>query len=146
MLRFIISFVITACTCSLIAQTTITWKGGTPGRESAWSEPRNWDLQRVPDEFDKVVIRLENTGHYAQPVLNEATEVAWVEIQSGGLLTITDRGVLTVDGRFTYSEGITIKGGKLISDGNIAFLGIDAENETGQHGTPVVGVLRNFRK
>ncbi|MCB9331845.1 MAG: hypothetical protein H6574_12245 [Lewinellaceae bacterium] len=34
----------------LTAQTNIVWKGGTPGQETKWTEPQNWD-NRVPGEF-----------------------------------------------------------------------------------------------
>ena len=64
----------------LNAQTTITWKGGTPGKETAWHEARNWDQHRLPNENDHVIIQPENNGHFAQPVIDGEVQVAWVEI------------------------------------------------------------------
>ena len=127
MIRILVILVCTACTCSVYAQTTIRWKGGTPGREDSWNEPRNWDAQRLPDAFDKVIIRLDNTGHFAQPVLDSEVTVAWIDIQSGGLLTITEHGRLNVDGRYTYSEGITMNKGHLISNGDVVLIGIEPD-------------------
>ena len=38
------------------AQKIITWKGGTPGQETKWNCPKNWDNNSVPNEFSNVVI------------------------------------------------------------------------------------------
>ena len=82
----------------LTAQNTITWEGGTPGHETNWNEPRNWDANRVPNENDKVIILLRNNGHFAQPVIDREVHVAWVEIHAGAELTITSSGQLILDG------------------------------------------------
>ena len=108
------------------AQTSISWKGGTPGRETAWNEPRNWDAHRVPNEWDKVIVKMEYNGHFSQPVIDAAVQVAWLEIHPGAELTITSSGQLTIDGTFTYSEGISIYGGSISSAGEIVFKNIDA--------------------
>lgn len=101
----------------LTAQTNIVWKGGTPGQETKWTEPQNWDANRVPGEFDHVVIHAENTGHFSQPVLDGTAQIASVEIGPGAELHIAETGQLVVDGTHTYSEGISIYGGKLVADG-----------------------------
>jgi hypothetical protein len=109
------------------AQTTTTWKGGTPGRETTWNEPKNWDANRIPGEWDKVIIKREYNGHFSQPVINAAVQVSWLEIHPGAELTITPSGQLTIDGSFTYSEGVSIYGGNIRSDGEIVFKDIDSE-------------------
>lgn len=111
----------------LAAQSTITWKGGTPGKETAWNEARNWDANRIPNENDKVIIRMENNGHFSQPVIDGEAIVAWVEIHAGASLSVTQTGSLTIDGEYTYSEGISIYGGKLDSGGEIILKDIDTE-------------------
>ena len=112
---------------ALLAQGTVNWIGGTPGKETAWNEPRNWDNNRVPDETTHVVIQLKNTGHFAQPVIDEYVEVASLTLYPGGELNITDEGTLLVDGGFTLSEGIRMEGGKLNSAGEIVLLNLDQE-------------------
>lgn len=111
----------------LSAQTTISWKGGTPGKESAWNEARNWDQNRLPNENDHVIIRPENNGHFAQPIIDSEIHVAWVEIHVGSSLSVTKNGKLLVDGEHTYSEGISIYGGDLASDGEIILKDINVE-------------------
>lgn len=111
----------------LTAQTNIVWKGGTPGKETCWNEPRNWDADRVPCENDHVIIRAENNGHFSQPVLNGSTQIASMEIGSGAELRVSESGKLLLDGSATYSEGISMYGGKLVSEGEIVLKGISPE-------------------
>lgn len=111
----------------LTAQTTITWKGGTPGKETAWNEARNWDKHRLPNENDRAIIRPENNGHFAQPIIEGEARAAWVEIHAGASLSISEAGQLTVDGEYTYSEGISIYGGNLVVKGNIILKNIGQE-------------------
>ena len=103
----------------LSAQTNIVWKGGTPGKETAWNEARNWNTNQIPGENDHVFINADNNGHFAQPVLKESVQVASINIGPRAELQITETGKLIVDGTDTYSEGISIYGGKLTSDGTI---------------------------
>lgn len=112
---------------ALTAQNTITWKGGTPGKETAWNEARNWDMNRVPSEDDVVVIQVENNGHFSQPIISSEVQVAWVKINVGASLTIAGSGQLTVDGEYTYSEGISIYGGDLTAKGKVVLKDIEME-------------------
>ncbi|MCB0661765.1 MAG: hypothetical protein KDC24_03415 [Saprospiraceae bacterium] len=129
-MKQIIAFIaLFACTFCLTAQSTITWKGGTPGKETAWNEPKNWDNHHVPSDLDKVIIRAENNGHFSMPIINESVTVAWIEIQSGASLTVAATGELIVDGSYTYSEGITLHGGSIFSDGNIVLISIEQDFE-----------------
>jgi hypothetical protein len=34
------------CLTGVQAQKVAEWKGGTPGRETAWEESKNWDKNR----------------------------------------------------------------------------------------------------
>ena len=111
----------------LTAQTTITWKGGTPGKETVWNEARNWDQHRLPNENDRVIIRTENNGHFAQPILNESAKVAWIEIYAGSSLTIAENSTLIIDGQYTHSEGISIFGGSLNVKGRIQIKDVDSQ-------------------
>ena len=112
---------------NLSAQNSITWVGGTPGKETKWNEPRNWDSNRVPDENTHVIIQKTNTGHFAQPVVSDLVKVAWIEIRQGAELNIKASGQLIVDGADTYSEGISIHGGKIQSSGRIILKNIEEE-------------------
>jgi hypothetical protein len=109
------------------AQTTITWKGGTPGQENQWNEPQNWDAHRIPNENDRVVIKMTHNGHFSQPVINTKVHIAWLEIYAGAELTLAPSGQLTLDGTYTYSEGISMYGGHLSSAGEIIFKDIEFE-------------------
>ena len=110
------------------AARSIVWKGGTPGKETSWNEPRNWDKNEVPDEDSRVVIKSMNTGHNAQPVIKDPITVNAVEIHPNAKLVIASTGQLVIDGEYFYSEGISIMGGKLESEGRISLRNIDANS------------------
>ena len=127
-----IIILLTACLPLFIhAQTAISWKGGTPGKETKWSEPKNWDAHRIPNEEDKVIIKMENNGHFSQPVIDKEVHIAWLEIHSRAALEVTKSGVLLIDGTDVYSEGISMYGGKLHSEGEIILKHIDVDNIAG---------------
>ncbi|KAA3624816.1 MAG: hypothetical protein DWQ02_22615 [Bacteroidetes bacterium] len=110
------------------SQKTLTWKGGTPGNEHDWYEPKNWDKNIVPDEDSYVIIKRLNTGHDAQPVIAEKVIVAYIELQSRSILTISNKGSLILDGSYTYSEGINFYGGQLLNEGVLNLKGIEFSN------------------
>ncbi|MDY0392795.1 MAG: T9SS type A sorting domain-containing protein [Candidatus Bipolaricaulis sp.] len=82
---------------------TITWVGGTGGTGESgknWNVANNWDLQRVPEPTDNVII--ENTG-YPCYIRNIADSVFIKSIIINGPLHLvrdadSARRVLTVDG------------------------------------------------
>lgn len=111
----------------LSAQTHAYWLGGTPGKETNWEEPRNWDTNKTPDENTYVVITSQNSGHDAQPVINTEVLVASIQIHPGAMLTVEKKGQLTVDISETYSEGIQIYGGALK---NMGFAAVVSETGT----------------
>lgn len=102
------------------AQNTATWIGGTAGNETSWNEPRNWDNYQIPDEDSHIIIKPLNTGHFAQPIINEHVEVASIEIYAGASLTIEANGKVLIDGSVSYTEGIVNYGGSLINEGQIS--------------------------
>jgi hypothetical protein len=110
------------------AQQVVTWKGGTPGRETAWNEPSNWSNQQVPDEDTHVLIERLHTGHYAQPVIDDWVEVASIRIHAGASLTVTESGEIVIDGSWQYSPGIVNLGGNLVNDGLIQLVDIAEES------------------
>lgn len=115
------------CSISAIAQNSSTWIGGTPGKETKWNEPKNWDTNRVPDENTHVIIKKTNSGHFAQPIISDQVQVAWIEIRQGAALNISASGQLIIDGTDTYSEGISIYGGTIQSTGKIILKNIDRQ-------------------
>lgn len=102
-----------------IAQQTVIWKGGTPGKETSWNEARNWSNYQVPDEDTDVVIKALHTGHHAQPVIDGRVEVRSIELHTGTSLTIKEKGKLLIDGAEDYTLGIVNYGGMLYNDGLI---------------------------
>lgn len=122
------SLIIICCSLlplTLSAQFTAYWVGGTPGAETDWNEARNWNTQRVPNEDTKVIIKGSNSGHNAMPIITEDIVVAGIELQYGGLLSISIKGTLAVSGEYTYSEGIVSYGGKLRNEGTILLRHLD---------------------
>ena len=70
------------------AQTTATWKGGTPGRSTDWNCPTNWKEGRVPNEFSKVIIPDVSTSTFSYPLIQKGTvEVYSLECASTAKLT-----------------------------------------------------------
>lgn len=124
-MRNIIIVIICTLTTSLAAQDIHIWKGGTPGNESSWNEPKNWSNQLVPSEDSYVVIKALNTGHNAQPVIEGKVVIACLELQSKALLSIKKSGNLIIDGTYTYSEGVLLYGGLLFNEGNVEIYNID---------------------
>jgi len=120
-----VSFLLSSA--SQATDNSITWKGGTPGRERDWTEPKNWDANRVPDEDSQVIIKFWNSGHQAQPILKDEVQIASLDIYSNAELVVTPDGKLIIDGEYTYSEGISIYGGKLSNKGEVVIKNIDKE-------------------
>ena len=96
-----------------IAQNTVTWKGGTPGKETSWNEARNWSNNRVPDEFSDVIIPDVSTTTFATPIISEGTvELNSILIESNALLTIEAYANLVIHGfaEGLYKDNLDLKG------------------------------------
>ena len=66
---------------------TITWVSRTPKTEGAWSDPTQWDLGRVPEDGDIVVLPSPTGG-----------------TASYNFMTTTAEGLLPATGRFKRVE------------------------------------------
>jgi len=109
-----------------IAQNQVTWKGGTPGKETSWNEARNWSNNRVPDEFSDVIIPDVSTSTFSTPVIKEGTiELNSIMIESNAQLTIEASAKVIVYG---YTEGLI--NNNLQLKGSLIVLDEYAENET----------------
>ncbi len=94
------------------------WLGGTPGHETGWMEARNWSKQRVPGGNDKVVI--PHLWHDYYPVISiSAPAIAYLEVEGGARLSITEEGYLSVNGSSTHNSGLLLIG-KIINEGALA--------------------------
>jgi hypothetical protein len=71
LLFFTIMILLGGFKISLNAQKTATWKGGAPGRNTAWNCASNWKEGRVPNEFSHVVIPDVSTTTFCYPIIEE---------------------------------------------------------------------------
>ena len=96
------------------------WKGGTPGAETEWMNPRNWSENEIPDWTDEVVIIPDvsaQTGFF--PIIrNTVPEINYLAIEAGAQITIDVKGALTIDGKHTYNYGI-LNIGNLYNKGHL---------------------------
>lgn len=100
---------------SLHAETN-TWKGGTPGDETNWMNPRNWCANTVPTEISDVVIpNISTTGSHYPIVKSKVEPIGSLLISGGAKLFIEESGLLIVDGREVYNYGILNLGYILIN-------------------------------
>ena len=96
--------ILTLTTTLTFAQQSVTWKGGTPGKETSWNEARNWSNNKVPNEFSDVIIPDVSTSTFSAPVIKEGTiELNSISIASNGKLTVESAAKVIV---FGYTEGI----------------------------------------
>ena len=137
----IVLFALTTMTAS--AQIKTEWVGGTPGKETNWSEPRNWSTNDVPDNLSCVVIKLKNSGHNAQPVLEEEVRIVSLEVQSGAQLIITKKGHLVIDGTNTFSQGLQVFGGRIENKGKISLKNIDKKYLKRNFRTPGITIIND---
>ncbi len=92
------AFLLLANLSSLQAQTTNVWKGGFPGRETDWSQSRNWSLGKTPDVFDRVIIPDVSTSTQKYPIVKEGEiEVLSIEVRSGASLTLLRSARIVAD-------------------------------------------------
>ncbi|MBC7774038.1 MAG: hypothetical protein H7246_01265 [Phycisphaerae bacterium] len=91
----------------LRAQKTATWKGGSPGKPSEWHCAANWNENRVPNEFSRVIIPDVSTSTFSEPILNNGEVEIWnIEIQSGAALHIGKNARLTVQEQEGYEFAV----------------------------------------
>lgn len=92
---------------SSLYSETITWKGGTPGDETNWTNPKNWKSNSVPTEISDVVIPNTSTFGNHYPVINSRVQpIGSLLISGGAELHVTETGLLIVDGTGVYNYGV----------------------------------------
>ncbi|MCB0677498.1 MAG: hypothetical protein KDC30_12455 [Saprospiraceae bacterium] len=117
---------------TLIAQQAITWKGGTPGRESDWNEPRNWSTNCLPNEFSDLIIPDVSTTTFSTPVIKEGiVEINSLTIASNSKLTIQSPARLIV---YSYLEGVNEY--NLVEEGALLFMSEQSASTPGRTKNP----------
>lgn len=108
-------------TLSLSAQNI--WKGGTPGAETDWMQPRNWSQGQVPDWTDaSVIIPDVSSRTRAFPVIKSTVpDISYLSIEGGAQVKIETTGSITIDGINTYNHGIS-NIGNLYNSGKLTIM------------------------
>ena len=105
--RYILAILLFLIAGNGYAQRAITWKGGTPGKNSDWYCPQNWSSTSVPDEFSDVIIPDVSTSSLALPMIQSGqVEVNSITIYSNGGLTISKNARLVV---LSYAKGVNAR-------------------------------------
>ncbi len=79
------------------AQKPVTWKGGTPGRETDWHCPKNWSTGAVPDAFSNVSIPDVSATTRSLPVIRAGkVEVNALLVHPNAGLTVGQNAELYV--------------------------------------------------
>ncbi len=96
---------------------TITWTGAAG--DSSWHNPANWDLARVPDAGDDVVI----PDVPATPMVTFSSGATAINsVTSSELLTISG-GSLDIATASTLNSGLSLSGGSLLGAGTVTVSG-----------------------
>lgn len=101
---------------------TITWTGDGDG--SAWHDPNNWDLERVPDAGDDVVVpEVASTSAVLYSSSAGATTINSLTCEEA--LTLTG-GTLTIESgaASSISNDLTLSGGTLGGTGDLTVTGL----------------------
>ena len=109
----------TILTLTSTAQTTVIWKGGTPGKTQDWNCAKNWNTNKVPGVFDHVII--PNVSPQARPfpvVKDEVEPILSLTVHSNAEITIQTAGILIVEGDMKKDCQIV---GKIQNNGTCLF-------------------------
>ncbi len=105
--------VLLALTTALPLTAQTSWKGGAPGQETDWYCASNWSNNRVPGEFDQVIIPDCSTrGNFYPVVRRGSASVKALNIHSNAHLTIASGAQLSI-------RGYGLPGGALLNLGAI---------------------------
>lgn len=105
----------------------VVWTGGTPGRTNDWNVATNWDTNRIPDEFDDVLIpNLAGQGNFYPIIKTHVPSIQYLFIESNARLEIAENGMLTIDGSNTWNDGL-LNFGSLKISGEIDFINVAGE-------------------
>lgn len=110
---------LTLTTTIITAQNTVTWVGGTPGKETKWHEAKNWSNQRVPNEFSNVIIPDVSTTTFSSPVIAFGeVELNAILVESNAGLTVLKDAQLVIYGDAVglKNKDVHIKGALIIMD------------------------------
>lgn len=118
--------------CCTITNAQWVWVGGTPGKATDWMEPRNWNMNRVPEEGSSVRIPQLNDSNYPE-VTTTVPPIAHLEVEGGAQLYIDTNGFLEVDGELTHNTGILLIG-KIYTRGLIAVYNTAQDEVAGNPG------------
>ncbi len=113
-------------TCLFLASSVMaqnTWKGGIPGAETDWNNPRNWSEGRLPDWSDDLVIipNVRSQSGYFPIVKTPVPDIACLSIEGGAKITILSSGHLTINGESTFNYGI-LNTGEVFNSGYLTIL------------------------
>jgi hypothetical protein len=98
----------TCLTGTLIAQTTSTWQGATPGKAKDWNTASNWKENRIPDAYSMVIIPSERQFY---PILwMEVEPIDALLLEGGAALTLGEGGYLTILGESGRMDGMILYG------------------------------------
>ena len=118
LINFIAVFGIILTTHATLSAQNV-WKGGTPGQEQEWNNPKNWSQNRIPGIDDMVLIpNTESRGGFYPVVNGEAGPIYYLEVQGGATLSVTQNGRLTIDGVGKYEDAILLIG-TIVNHGEI---------------------------
>lgn len=92
------------------------WLGGSPGHENDWNYHKNWSKNKVPNEFNNVVIRDTRSTTFVYPVINKGNVIInSLEMHPGTELHLKPKATLTVlDDSFAILNEYQIKQNKRI--------------------------------
>ncbi|MBK6933247.1 MAG: hypothetical protein IPH12_21205 [Saprospirales bacterium] len=103
--------------CFLSAQ--VEWKGGTPGQETNWFCPQNWSDNRIPDDFDNVIVPdCSSKGNFYPVIGHKTARVQSLTLHSSARLSIGKNGKLSVLG-FGLPQGALVNLGTLDNNGTL---------------------------
>lgn len=106
-MRYILIAACTFFATCAFSQKSITWIGGTPGKETNWNEARNWSGHTLPNEFSNVIIPDVSSSTFSYPVIKDGiVELNSLLVVSSALIVIEPGAELIIDG---YAEGLTPK-------------------------------------
>jgi hypothetical protein len=92
----------------LSAQNENIWRGGKPGRASDWNIAANWSKNRVPNEFDQVVIPGAESGSTTRPFISGEVVIGSLYMESGAEIVLRDHAMLVVLRIRGCEEGATM--------------------------------------
>ena len=99
------------------------WKGGTPGSETDWNQPKNWSQNHIPDWTDDAVV-IPNVMYQSGvfPVISsKVPDIAYLSIEGGAHLTIESTGALIIDGKENYNHGV-LNIGQIYNSGQLTIM------------------------